>query len=341
MNATLTGRRFAVTLAAYLIFLLIVMILAPLIGSEPISRQQVFEALTTLRIGDENVDAHIFFYQRLPRIILALLAGGTLALCGVSFQALLRNPLATPYTLGIASGGALGASIGFMVPRLLRTWGPFSSVQLFALMGGLSVVTLVYLLSRRQSYLPLISLLLAGVTISLICGSMILMVRYLVSPHILVSMDRWLMGGLDIIGYRDLLTVLPFLIATIPLLTLQADRFNQISLGEEMAAGRGVHVLNLQRITLFGGAVATAAVVSLVGPIGFVGLIIPHTIRRISGSDYRLLMPCSFLAGGAFLILCDMMARTVMAPAELPVGIITSLGGGPFFLWLLLRRKAG
>jgi len=339
MKATLTGRRFAVVLTGYLLFLLIVVMIAPLIGSEPISRDDVLRAVTSLRIEDDNVDAHILFYQRLPRMILALLAGGTLALCGVSFQALLRNPLATPYTLGIASGGALGASISFMIPGLLHTWGPFSSVQLTALAGGLSVVTLIYFLSRRQIYLPLISLLLAGVTISLICGSMILMVRYLVSPHILVSMDRWLMGGLDIIGYRDLSTIIPFLLVTTPLLMRQADRFNQISFGEEMAAGRGVHVLNLQRVTLFAGAVATASVVSLVGPIGFIGLIIPHAIRRISGSDYRLLMPCSFLAGGAFLILCDLLARTVMAPAELPVGIITSLGGGPFFLWLLLRRK--
>jgi iron complex transport system permease protein len=339
MKATLTGKRFTAIAAGYAAFLLIVMIIAPFIGSERISLDSVLGALSTGGIPHDNADAHIFFYQRLPRILLAFLAGGTLALCGVAFQALLRNPLATPYTLGIASGGALGASVSFMIPGLLQSWGPFSSVQLLALAGGLSVVTLVYFLSRRQIYLPLISLLLAGVTISLICGSMILMVRYLVSPHILVSMDRWLMGGLDIIGYRDLITIAPFLVVTVPLLMFQADRFNQISFGEEMAAGRGVHVLNLQRLTLFGGAVATASVVSLVGPIGFIGLIIPHAVRKISGSDYRLLMPCSFLAGGAFLILCDMLARTVMAPAELPVGIITSLGGGPFFLWLLLRGK--
>jgi len=339
MRRALSRKRFLTILSLYFLFLFLIFILSPLIGSVPISQENIWEAVRSGHITAENVDAHIFFYQRLPRIILALLAGGTLALCGVSFQALLRNPLATPYTLGIASGSALGASIGIMVPAFLYSWGPFSSIQLYALAGGLVVVALVYFLSKRQSYLPLVSLILAGVTISLICGSMILMVRYLASPHILVSIDRWLMGGLDIIGYGDLMTIAPFLIVTIPLLLLQANRFNQIAFGEEMAAGRGVHVLNLQRITLVGGAVATASVVSLVGPIGFIGLIVPHAIRRISGPDFRLLMPCSFLAGGAFLIFCDTLARTLMAPAELPVGIITSLGGGPFFLWLLLFKR--
>jgi iron complex transport system permease protein len=182
------------------------------------------------------------------------------------------------------------------------------------------------------------TILLAGVTINILCGAAILLLRYLVSPHLLVAMDRWMMGGLDVVGYREILTLLPLLLPGLGLLFVQSQALNQLAFGEEMAEGHGVHVARVQKQVLLGTGVLAAAAVALAGPIGFVGLIIPHVVRRLSGADHRIVLPACFCLGGAFLTVCDLVARTIVSPTEMPVGIMTAMVGGPVFLRMLFRK---
>ncbi|MGD2174495.1 MAG: iron ABC transporter permease [Candidatus Brocadiaceae bacterium] len=286
----------------------------------------------------EARDANIVLMQRLPRVLMGLLAGGGLAVAGAVFQALLRNPLATPHTLGVSAGGALGAvvaiSLGLSGPALAG----LSSVQFFALVGALVNIGIVYLLARRSRAMSPLRLLLAGVTLGLICSALIMFVRFVSDPHKLVMVDRWLMGGLDVHGYRSVGAVLPFFLPGLLLMVSQANALNQLALGEEMAGGRGVSVGAVQREAFLAGSALTAAVVSVAGPIGFVGLLVPHALRGLFGPDHRLLLCLSFFGGGAFLAAADTVARAAFAPSELPVGVLTAMLGGPFFLLLLVTR---
>ena len=316
----LTPGRCLLRIVAYLVPCALVVCVAPLIGS----------------VGTTS---EILWALRVPRVLLGLLAGGTLALVGASLQVILRNPLATPYTLGVTGGGALGAVVAISVPGLSLANGPLSTVQVFALVGCGAALTLIYAFARRAQGISMPMLLLAGVTIGILCGALMLLVRYLASPNLLVAMDRWVMGGLDEPGYRGLAALAPFLLPGLGLLVLQIPKLNHLSLGEEMAAGHGIDVAAVHREVFLGAGLATAAVVSVTGPIGFVGLIVPHAVRRLSGFDHRVVLPASFLLGGAFLIACDTLARIVMAPSEMPVGILTALVGGPVFIGILLRRR--
>jgi len=281
-------------------------------------------------------DVNIVLEQRLPRVLLGLLAGGALAAAGAVFQALLRNPLATPHTLGVSAGAALGAvvaiSLDWTGPRL----GPLSPVQFFALVGALLSVGIVYALARRKEVFSPMKLLLAGVTLGLISSAMIMFVRFISDPQKLVIVDRWLMGGLDVQGYRSIASVLPILLPAVVLLFTEAGAMNQLALGEEIAVGRGVDVPAVRLEAFLGGSVLAAAVVSVAGPIGFVGLIIPHALRAVFGPDHRLLLFLCFFGGGAFLAVADTFARSAFAPSELPVGVLTAMLGGPFFLILLV-----
>ena len=307
---------------------------APWIGPESIGPDSVLGFLT----GQASPEGSIFWYQRLPRVLLGLLAGGALAVVGAAFQVLFRNPLVEPFTLGVSGGSALGAFLAISVPALWINWGPFSTLQLFAVVGASLSLILIYRLAHRRRGVSIHTLLLAGVTISIICGGGILLLTYLSSPHALVVFQRWMMGGIDVAGYSELVFLFPLLVPGLGLLFLHARDLNHIALGEEMAAGHGVEVEAVQRDVFIGGGLATAAVVSLVGPIGFVGLIVPHAVRRLSGFDQRTVLLGSFFLGGISLTVCDALARTVLAPTELPVGIITALVGGPLFIRLLVTR---
>ncbi|MBA7590624.1 Hemin transport system permease protein HmuU [subsurface metagenome] len=181
------------------------------------------------------------------------------------------------------------------------------------------------------------TLLLAGVTVNILSSGIILFMRYLVTPNLLVSIDRWLMGGIDVIGYNGLISFLPFFIPAAAVLLPLSRELNALVLGEEMALGYGVDVKSVHLRAFAGGGLLTAAVVSLAGPIGFVGLVVPHIVRRISGYDHRIVLPASFLAGGAFLVLCDTLARTIISPTEMPVGVITAIIGAPVFIRLLFK----
>jgi iron complex transport system permease protein len=284
-------------------------------------------------------DVSIVLGQRAPRILLGLLAGGGLAVAGAIFQALLRNPLATPHTLGVSAGGALGAVLAISLSLTAPAIGPIGTVQFFALAGALVNVTVIYLLARRREAISSMKLLLAGVTLGLICSALIMFVRFLSDPSRLVMVDRWLMGGLDVQGFGSVGSVLPFLLPALAVLLGEANAMNQLTLGEEAAAGRGVDVGAVQVRAFVSGSVLTAAVVSVAGPIGFVGLIVPHILRGLFGPDHRLLLMLSFFGGGIFLSAADTLARTCFPPSELPVGVLTAMMGGPFFLALLVTGK--
>jgi len=346
----LTVRRLFLVTLAFALFALAAMLLSSLLGTVRINPLRVIAALLqtppAARTPADRAEIDIFFNLRLPRIALAFLAGASLAVVGAVFQALLRNPLATPYTLGVAGGGSFGAVtaifLGASFPALAFSWGPFNYVQCAAFGGSILAVLVIYGLARIGDRISTMDLLLAGVTMGMIFAALVMAVRYFASPTLLVGMDQWMMGGIDITNWPTLVSVLPFLVPGLGALLLMARGFDQISFGEAMAQGRGVNVARLQKQAFFFGSLATAAVVAVTGPIGFVGLIVPHTVRRIVGPDHRLLLPCTLFAGGAFLVLCDTFARTVLAPTELPVGVVTSLLGGPFFIYLLVKgRRSG
>ena len=330
----LTRKKFILIISSYALLSLVILLIAPFFGSERLGLGNILDVF--LKHGT-HVDADIFLFHRIPRVLLAFLVGGTLALSGCALQVVLRNPLAEPFILGIAGAGALGAVIAISIPGILFNAGPFSSIQLFSLFGCITCIGAIYRLSKSSMGISMNTILLAGVTINILCGAAILLVRYLVSPHLLVSMDRWMMGGLDVVGYRELLALLPLLLPGLALIFTKGQALNQLAFGEEMAIGHGVNVASVQKHIFLGTGLATAAAVSLSGPIGFVGLIIPHAVRRLSGVDHRVVLPASFCLGGAFLILCDLFARTVVSPTEMPVGIITAMIGGPVFLKILLR----
>lgn len=313
------------------------MLAAPFIGPTPLSFRAVFS--TTMPFA-ENMDAQIFFLARLPRALAAALVGGTLATAGVVFQALLRNPLATPYTLGISAGASFGAMVAITFGLVIPFGLPLGGVAGASLAGaGLAVLVVYALASARHSGLSTTVLLLAGVTMNSFFSALILFVQYLSDFTETFRALRWLMGDLDVAGYEPILAGLPLIVIALLGFAWLARPLNLLSMGADAAATRGVDVVRAQRIAFFTGSLATGAAVSIGGPIGFVGIIVPHLVRLVTGADHRLVLPASFGFGAAFLVACDVLARTVLSPMELPVGIITALIGGPFFLYMLITRS--
>jgi len=312
---------------------LVAVAVAPFIGQTPLQFGRVFSM--SLPFAD-NIDGQIFFLARLPRSLAAAIVGGTLAAAGVVFQGLLRNPLATPYTLGISAGASFGAMAAITFGSMM----PVMGVTGASLAGAVIAVLVVYALATaRHSGLSTTVLLLAGVTMNSFFSALILFVQYLSDFTETVRALRWLMGDLDVAGYGPILGALPLILVALTGFVWLARPLNLLSLGADAAATRGVDVRRAQRVAFFSGSLATGAAVSIGGPIGFVGIIVPHLVRLVVGADHRLVLPASFFFGAAFLVLCDVVSRIVMAPLELPVGIITALIGGPFFLWMLIRRK--
>ncbi len=324
-------------IALYLAVMILAALIAPLFGSETLDWLVV---LRDLAGGSMGVDADIFMYQRIPRALLGVLTGGTLALVGAVFQVILRNPLAEPYTLGVTGGASVGAVAALTIPGLWYSFGPFSTVQFFAIIGAALTLWLIYQLAQRPEGMMMSTLLLAGITISVISVGCILFLRYIANPDYLVQIDRWMMGGLEVSGYKEIATIIPLLLPGLWVLYSCRMELNHLTLGEELASGHGVDVQRVQRGGFFGGAISTAVIVSVVGPISFIGLIVPHAVRRLSGFDHRLVLPASFCLGGAVLVFCDTIARTMLAPREIPVGIITALIGGPLFIWILVKKHS-
>ncbi len=267
---------------------------------------------------------------RLPRVVLGFLAGASLAVCGAGFQGIFKNPMADPFVLGVSSGAALGAAIGIVL---------HFGTTLLAFVGAFLTITLVYNISKIGKKVPVAILLLSGIAVSQTLSATMSIIMILNKQ----SMDQimfWTMGSLNGKGWGQIITVLPYSLLGIALLLTTCRELDIMLTGEETAIQLGVNVESLKKRVLFASTVITAAVISVTGIIGFVGLVVPHVVRMITGPKHRVLMPLSLLFGGTFLIICDTAARS-MAVWEIPVGIITSLCGGPFFIYLLRRMKRG
>ena len=325
-------------------FTLLVIVLTPLTGTVSLDLGQVWK-------GDPT-QSMIFWTLRVPRVLLAALSGAVLAGAGTAFQAIFRNDLATPFTLGIASGASLGAVIAIHLgldSSLLEFEASIRGTSLVfdlnplplaAFAGAAGVVGLVFMVSRALgARMDATTILLTGVTISFFSSALILLMQYLSDFTGTNRMIRWMMGGLDTVGYSALWQSMPFVLIGMAWTVTRAPILNHLLTGDLLATSRGINVSRERALLLLAASLMVGAVIAFTGPIGFVGLIVPHGVRRIIGSDHRWLLPASILAGAGFLPLCDMVARTIIAPAELPVGVLTALLGAPFFLLILIRSQ--
>jgi iron complex transport system permease protein len=314
-----------------------VLILALSIGTVSFSPARVLRMIGSALFGegDSSLEAVILLRLRLPRVILGLIVGGGLAVAGVIFQGLFRNPLVEPYTLGVSGGAALGISIGFMLGPLF----PRFALPLFGFAGAWLAVSAAYAIARRRRFLRIPYLLLIGVMISFISSSLIMFLLSVADLHRFRAVIYWTMGSLDSADPVLLWFAIPVIVLGSAAALTRAWTLNALELGEEGAIGLGVRLRRDQRQLFFLGSLLAGTAVAAAGVIGFVGLVVPHVVRLFLGNDHRLTIPASFLAGGTFLVFCDLIARTVRAPAELPVGVVTGIIGGSLFIYFLASGR--
>jgi iron complex transport system permease protein len=327
--------RILVTIAGFGALTAAACVVAPLVGSTPIHLSRVFDR--SMPFAD-NVDAQVFFVARLPRVLAAAVVGSSLAIAGVVFQALLRNPLASPDTLGVSAGATLGALIVITFHLDVASFG-VSSIPLGSFAGSAGALVIVYALSaaRRRGTSSTV-LLLAGVALTGVLGAIGRFIQAIADFTDTFRNIRWMMGSLDVGSYTEIaVAALPLSIAFVAIFSL-TRALDLVSLGVDAAESRGVDVKRAERLALISASLSTGAAVSIGGPIPFVGIIVPHMVRLMVGADHRLVLPASALFGATFLIICDVVARSMFGGVEMPVGTITAILGGPFFLWLLFRR---
>lgn len=325
----LTPAKFFIVTGLLTIFLFVSIAAGLLIGSVDIS----FTDLTALLTGG-NIDSsisRIIIDIRLPRVLLAVAVGGGLSIAGAVFQALLMNPLAEPYILGISSGGTFGAILSFVLGL------SFFYTQLFAFIGAIVVVFLVFYLGQRFGELEPNVLLLAGVMIGAFFSALILLMMTIMEDSVRTAVF-WLIGNLSSASLENVLIILPIVILGSLILYFFSQKFNVLTLGSSTANQLGVNAGLVKNVTYVIASLIVGAVVSVSGIIGFVGLLIPHIARMLFGVDNRLVIPSSFLLGAIYLIAADTIARSVISPAEIPVGAITALLGAPVFIYLLRKR---
>lgn len=339
--------RFRLALLALGVALIVSVIVAASVGAVAVPLQSVAEILLHRAgvwphpLGWSATDATIVLDVRLPRVVTAALIGAALSAAGVLFQALLRNPLAEPYSMGTSGGAALGATVGVILSaRLGAGW---AGVPTLAFVGAIGTTLLVYSLARVGGKTPIVTLLLAGLSVSVILG-------YSMSLLLLMS-DRfqrdlrilyvWLLGGVTTAPWSHVAVTAGIVLVGCACALARTRRLNALALGDEAAASFGLHVERERGLVILIGALLTAAAVSAGGLIGFVGLIVPHVGRVLVGPNHDRLLPLSILGGGMFLVLADLVARVALAPAEIPLGIVTAFTGGPLFLYLLRRTKQG
>jgi len=340
MKELLTVKKLTARIAVAIVLLVLVMCVCSLVGTQRISLSAVFAGGHSQQTV--NTDYEIFVHVRLPRILLACVVGAALACAGVVFQGLLRNPLADPYILGISSGAGLGVMIAVMSGYSWTLWGR-SPITVFAFAGALLTVWLVWLIGRFTGRANMTGLLLAGVVVNAFFSAVIMFLTSVVKSDQLHSTIFWLMGNMTEESFFVLWVCGGCVLAGIVVLFCISGRLNLISLGEDEATSMGVNTVRTRTIAFAAAAGITAIAVSLSGLIGFVGLIVPHGVRLIFGPDHRQLLPLSAITGSAMLVIADTFARVVVAPAQLPVGVVTAITGGPIFLLLLTRyaRKSG
>lgn len=328
--------------------LCVAIVIAAAIGSVPISPLHTAEILLNhthlvhFRQTWPASDEVILLQLRLPRVLGAALVGATLGVSGTLFQGLLRNPLADPLLLGTSSGAALGATIAFVIPTFFAAeWLGFGVVAIFAFGGALLAVGLVYRLASRNGRAPVVTLLLAGVAVSAVltaAQTLLIMVNATLSLRI-VSLYVWIAGGINVDSWAQVAVVLALTVGGIVAALLLAPMLDAFALGEEMASYLGLHVERYKLLVVAVASLLVAAAVSISGLVGFVGLVSPHLCRITLGPRHRLLIPATALVGALFVVIADLLARVALAPSEVPLGVVTALVGGPFFLSLL--RHAG
>lgn len=315
-------------------FSLACLLVAPFVGMEWITPVEGLQARTA------NLSARIFWDIRIPRVLAGFLCGASLSLGGTAFQALFRNPLAAPFTLGVSSGAGLGAAI-FVRLGLAFSFLGIPGVSLAAFGGALFAMALVYVLTRIRGNFSTATLLLGGVAVSFSLSSLTLFIQYSANLYDSFRLIRWMMGGLGSMSYDSVRNMAPFALLGAGIVLWLPHEMNLLNTGRDVALSRGVEVDRVQKLIFLSVSLMVGGVVAMCGPIGFVGIMAPHICRLIVGQDHRYLTPAAALFGGAFLVVCDAFARTIIAPAEIPVGVITAMLGGPFFLWLLLTRRGG
>lgn len=344
-SQTLRARLALVLLASGLV---VAFLLSVSFGAVAISPFQVL-SIAVEQVGFHQISAHepmqetILVSIRLPRACLAVLVGAALAVGGAALQGLFRNPLADPGLIGVSTGAALGAGLVIVVIGGLSL-GVSSGLRalllpLAAFTGGLATTLLVYRISSRDGRTEVATMLLAGIALNAIAGAAIGLLIFISDDQSLRDLNFWLLGSLGGVTWDSFLIAAPFMLGPMLALPLLARPLNGLLLGEVEALHLGFDVERVKRLVILLTAITVGATVALCGVIGFVGLVVPHLIRLTLGPDHRLLLPATMLLGATLLLLADLLARTVVLPAELPIGILTTCVGGPFFLWLLLRRR--
>lgn len=323
------------SLSSFSVFIGLLLILATLVlvGASQGALKITFASLQDAHYRD------IWLNIRLPRVLLAVLVGGALATAGVIMQGLFRNPMADPGLLGVSSGSALMVGVAIIFPVSLPAAFLLYEQMIFAVVGSLVVCAVIFLISLRHQHGGMIQLLLAGIAINALCGAAIGILSYVGDEQQLRQLTLWMMGSLGQAQWPTLLVAASFALPAMVATAWLATTLNLLQLGDEEAHYLGVNVKRKRQLLLLISSLLVGAAVSVSGVIGFIGLVIPHLIRMTIGADHRWLLPCSTLAGACLLLVADTLARTLVQPAEMPVGLLTSLIGGPYFLWLILRTR--
>jgi iron complex transport system permease protein len=336
------ARRFRTTMVVLAVMLLVVVLVAVAVGAvwiSPWTTLRIFAWKLGLTSRPEDVSraTEVIVWQlRLPRVALAVLVGCGLGVSGMVFQGLFRNPLADPAVIGVSSGAALGAIAVIVAGGAATAGGLLVSVAAFA--GAMATAFLVYRLAKVGPAVQVATLLLAGIAIAALISSVMSLIMSFSGEQIR-SIYFWLLGGLSARGWSSVTAIVPFLVVGSAAAAFLVRDMNLVSLGEERASQLGVEVPSFKRRAIATGSLLAAAAVSVAGVIGFVGLMTPHVLRLIVGADHRRLFPAVLLGGPIFVVLADTVARTAIAPEELPLGAMTALIGAPFFLWLLRRER--
>lgn len=322
--------------------LLIVLIVCVAIGSVSIPLPQLFRILASpvLKTAAEDLPdtwLTIVLRLRLPRVLVAMLAGAALSLAGGTMQGLFKNPLADPYIIGVSSGAAVGAALAMVAGLGWNAAGAFA-IPLAAFGGGIASLVLVYTLASSGGKISILRLLLAGIAVSTFLGALVSLIVFF-SGQQLQQVVFWMMGGFTGRIWPHVYSVLPLLVIGGAIIIWHSRDLDALAMGDEQAYYMGIEVEKVKRRLLWASALITAAAVSVSGLIGFVGLVVPHAMRLLGGPTHRWLLPAAALAGAVFLALADLLSRVVLAPIELPVGLVTALVGGPFFLYLLKKRR--
>ncbi|WP_173108128.1 FecCD family ABC transporter permease [Bacillus sp. KH172YL63] len=300
-------------------------------------------------IGSEIIGVHlpqsidpmtknIVFTIRLPRVLLALLVGSSLAIAGASFQGLLRNPLADPYTLGVSSGASVGAVVTLFFNLSIPVIGAFTLPFFSILCSVITVFLVLWFAQKVEKAMKVETIILTGIIFSSFLGSLISLMIALTGEE-LRQIIGWLLGSVSMRGWDYITIILPFFIIGITILFFNSKELNGMSFGEEQARHIGISVHRRKMMILIAGSILTGSAVAVSGTIGFVGLVIPHFLRRIIGHDHKHLLPLSIITGGGFLVLADLISRTIISPTELPIGVITALIGAPMFAYILLKKR--